>query len=86
MWWSNERFPVDAATTQRLLDLLMPKILRLEGDGQQVACTIIESAYDSAAHIHNEGGPDWVYETWRTMMLWAKAHISPENAPESESE
>lgn len=86
VWWSNERFPVDVATTQRLLDLLMPKILGLSGFGQRQAYTIIESAYDSVSNEHYEGGPEWVYETWRTMMQWAEAHIDPVDPPLSESD
>ena len=79
VWWSNERFPVDFETTQRLFDLLMPKILGLSWFDQRAAArTIIESAHDYMSKY--KGAPEWVYETWRTMMRRAEMHISPENA------
>ncbi len=83
-WWSNERFPVDAVTTQRLLGLLMPKILGLPDHLKRFAYTTIESAYETVSSEDFEGGPDWVYETWRMMMQWAEAHFAPEDLSESE--
>jgi hypothetical protein len=78
-WWGNERFPVDVATTQRLLfHLLMPKLLRLEGEIRQLAYERIEDVYDDVTNEPFDGVPAWVEETWRTMTQWADANLPPE--------
>lgn len=86
VWWSNERFPVDRATTQRLLDLLMPKLANLETyDSRSTANVIIESTYESVCSENYGDSPNWVREAWYAMMEWAEVHLSLEGYYEDNS-
>ena len=84
-WWSNERFPVDRATTERLLvDVLRPALLTLTGISREHARNAMEAAYD-------EAGPDgvinWVYFLWEDMLHWAEENglYEPAYDPEPSS-
>lgn len=69
-WWSNERFPVDRATTERLLvDVLRPALLTLTGISREHARNLMEAAYDSAGR---DGVTNWVYFLWEDMVQWAE--------------
>jgi len=82
-WWSNERFPVDRATTERLLvDVLRPALLTLTGISREHARNAMEAAYDEAGQ---DGVINWVYEVWRGMVQWAEANGLYEAAYDSSS-
>ena len=82
-WWSNERFPVDRATTERLLvNVLRPALLTLTGISREHARNVMEAAYDEAGQ---DGVINWVYEVWRDMVQWAEANGLYEAAYDSSS-
>jgi len=86
-WWSNERFPVDRATTQRLLDLLMPKLANLATyDSRETASIIITSAYASVCIENYRDAPHWMCEAWYAMMEWAEVHLSVEGYNEDDGD
>ena len=86
-WWSNERFPVDRATTERLLvDVLRPALLTLRGISREHARNVLDQAYETVCSENYDISPNWLCEAWYAMMQWAEENGFDEAAYESSSE
>ena len=85
-WWSNERFPVDQATTERLfVNVLRPALLTLTGISREHARNVIDEAYEA---INEDGTPVdgiWVVEVWYDMVQWVEENGFYEAAYDSSS-